>query len=306
MSFSRILRSIALCLSAMAILMGIASPKPVQAQDSEPITIAMTAAFVSEKGVGVYEEISDYLEKKTGFPVEFVSGLSYSTINSLVESGAAQIAFVCGYPYVLAHDGKENPSVKLLAAPVNAGALYKGQPKYYSYIIVNKDSPITKFEELKGKTWVYNDEISNSGYNMPRAKMVSIGETNGFFGKILKSGSHEESIRMVGAGEADASAVDSLVLDYALAEKEPYASKVKIIETLGPAGVPPVVYSASMPEEKMQKIKQALLDMKNDSEGKTILAKAYLSGFVDVTDENYDDVRNMADMAKQANFVEIK
>jgi phosphonate transport system substrate-binding protein len=283
-----------------------AGAQQARAAEDETINIAMTAAFVSEKGVGVYQEIGDYIEKKTGLQVEFVSGLSYSTINSMIESGAAQVAFVCGYPYVLSHDGKENPPTKLLAAPVNAGPQYEGEPKYYSYVIVHKDSPITKFEELKGKTWVFNDEISNSGYNMPRAKLVSIGETNGFFGKILKSGAHEESIRMVGEGKVDASAVDSLVLDYALAEKEPYASQVKIIETLGPAGAPPVVYSTKLSEEKAQKIKQALLGMKDDPEGQAILKKAYLSGFIDVTDANYDDIRGMADTAKKANFMEIK
>lgn len=274
--------------------------------DDDTINIAMTAAFVSEKGIGVYEEIGDYIEKKTGLKVEFVSGLSYATINAMIESGAAQMAFVCGYPYILSHDGKENPPTKLLAAPVNAMPQYKGEPKYYSYIIVRKDSPITKFEDLKGKTWVYNDDISNSGYNMPRAKLVSMGETEGFFGKIVKSGAHEESIRMVSAGEADASAVDSLVLDYALAEKEPYASEVKIIETLGPAGVPPVVYSSKLDEKKAQKIKQALLGMKGDTEGKAILDKAHLLEFVHVEENNYDDIRAMANSAKEAGFMEIK
>lgn len=289
----------------VAVLFYLIGIEPAKAED-ETINIAMTAAFVSEKGVGVYEEIGDYIERKTGLKVDFVSGLSYATINSMIESGAAQVAFVCGYPYVLSHDDKENPPTKLLAAPVNAMSQYKGEPKYYSYVIVHKDSPITKFEELKGKRWVYNDEISNSGYNMPRAKLVSIGETEGFFGEILKSGAHEESIRMVGAGKADASAVDSLVLDYALAEGEEYASQVKIIETLGPAGVPPVVYSSKLDEEKAQKIKQALLNMKNDPKGKAILDKAYLSEFVDVDESNYDDIRGMADSAKEAGFMEIK
>jgi phosphonate transport system substrate-binding protein len=306
MGLSKMLRPSMAHFLAWVIFCGLAFSGPVQAQDNKPITIALTAAFVSEKGVGVYEEIANFLEKKTGLQVEFVSGLSYSTINALIESGAAQIAFVCGYPYVLAHDGKENPAVGLLAAPVNVGALYKGQPKYYSYVIVKKDSPVTTFEELKGKTWAYNDEISNSGYNMPRAKMVSIGETDGFFGKVLKSGSHEESIRMVGAGEADASAVDSLVLDYALAENESYASQVKIIETLGPSGAPPIIYSTSLSEEKTQKIRQALLNMHDDPEGRAILEKAHLSGFVGVTDKDYDDIRTMADIAQQAGFMEIK
>jgi phosphonate transport system substrate-binding protein len=295
-----------LCLLVM--LMGVwPYALPAKEGDQSPvINIAMTAAFVSEKGVGVYEEIAQYLEKKTALKTQFITGLSYSTVNAMIEQGAAQIAFVCGYPYTLAHDDKEKPPIKLLAAPVNSGALYKEQPKYYSYVIVHKDSPIAKFEDLKGKTYVYNDKISNSGYNMPRAKMVSIGATQGFFGKVLHSGSHEESIRMVAEKKADASSVDSLVLDYALSHDEAFARNVKIIETLGPAGAPPVVYSSRLPEETAMKIRQALLGMKDDPEGQAILKKASLSGFIAVDDSNYDDIRGMAGKAKEAQFMEIK
>lgn len=270
------------------------------------VNIAMTAAFVSEHGIGVYDEITKYLAKKTGLSTEFVTGLSYSTVNTMIEKGAAPVAFVCGYPYVLSHDNKTNPPTRLLAAPVPEGALYKGQPKYYSYTIVSKDSPLKSWEDLKGKTYVYNDSISNSGYNMPRAKMVSMGATKGFFSKVLHSGSHEESIRMVAEGKADASSVDSLVLDYALAESEPYAKDVKIIETLGPAGIPPVVYSPILPEETVAKLRKALLDMDKDPEGQAILKKAHLARFVEVDDSNYDDIRKMADDAKKANFMELK
>lgn len=272
----------------------------------QTVYVGMTAAFVSEEGVKVYEDIVRYLGKKTGINAELVNGLSYSTINTMIEQGAVQIAFVCGYPYILSHDGKENPPTRLLAAPVNDAPLYKGEPKYYSYVIVHKDSPVSRFEELKGKTYVYNDRISNSGYNMPRAKMLAMGATDGFFEKVLHSGSHEASIRMVAEKKADASSVDSLVLDYALAEGEPYAKEVKIIETLGPAGVPPVVYSPTLPEETAQKIRQALIGMKDDPEGRAILAKAHLSEFVAVNDNNYDDIRKMYKDAQKADFMEIR
>lgn len=272
----------------------------------ETVNIAMTAAFVSEQGIGVYDDITKYIAKKTGLDTNFVTGLSYSTVNTMIEQGAAPVAFVCGYPYVLSHDDKASPPTKLLAAPVPIGALYKGQPKYYSYTIVGKDSPLKSWEDLKGKTYVYNDSISNSGYNMPRAKLVSMGATKGFFGKVLHSGSHEESIRMVADGKADASSVDSLVLDYALAQNEPYAQKVKIIDTLGPAGVPPVVYSPKLSADTAAKIKKALLDMDKDPEGQAILKKANLLKFVEVDDSNYDDIRAMDAAAKKAGFMEIK
>lgn len=183
--------------------------------NDEPINIAMTAAFVSEEGTSIYKEIANYIQNKTKLKTNFITGLSYSTVNAMVEDGAAQIAFICGYPYVLSHDYGSSTKNRILVAPVMKSKLYENKPIYYSYVIVNKDSEIQDFKELKDKVWVYNDKASNSGYNMPRAKLIEIGEMNGFFKKVLHSGSHEESIRMVANGQADASAVDSLVLDYA-------------------------------------------------------------------------------------------
>lgn len=287
----------------------LAAPHVTYAEEDQPeqgMTMAMTAAFVSEEGLGIYEKIAEYLQKKTGEDMNFLTGLSYSTVNEMTEEGAVSIAFVCGYPYVLSHDGKENPPIELLAAPVMESPLYEGKPVYYSYIIVKNDSPLQSFEELKGKRWAYNDKISNSGYNMPRAKLIEIGETNGFFGEIMQSGSHEESIRWVSEGKADASAVDSLVLDYALATGEDYAKGVKIIEKLGPAGIPPVVRSAHLSDEKAEEIKSILLHMHEDPEGKEILKQALVKQFVAVDDSLFDGVRKMHQMAVDANFMEIK
>lgn len=291
----------------LAMTMLVSLPAAAEEKALPPVIhIAMTAAFVSEKGVDIYKEITEYLAARTGFKTEFVNGLSYSTVNAMIEQGAVHMAFVCGYPYVLSHDGKAKPPAKLLVAPVHAGALYKGEPKYYSYVIVHRDSPITRFEELKGKRFAYNDKISNSGYNMPRAKLIALDATKGFFSRVLHSGSHEQSMRMVAEKKADASAVDSLVLDYALSHDEPYAKQVKIIETLGPAGIPPVIYSTTLPEETVTKLKDALLEMQNDPQGQLILKKANLKGFVTVDDRNYDDIRQMEHIAQKTGYMVIR
>lgn len=280
-----------------------ANSKPV----SQPreLRVAMTAAFVSEKGVGVYADITRYLEKKTGQKVKFVSNLSYSTVNKLIENGVIDVAFVCGLPYVLMNE-KPSSKVALLAAPVMRDKLYKEKPIYYSYVIVHKDSPVRSFKELKGKVYIYNDPISNSGYNMPRKKLIDIGETKGFFGKVLHSGAHEESIRMVATKKADASSVDSLVFDYARMTDEPYIKQVKIIEILGPAGICPVIYAKRLPAATVEKLRQALVGMEQDQEGQRILEKAYLRRFVKVDDRNYADIRAMLKASRDKNFPIIK
>lgn len=283
----------------------LAQSSKAAAAGEQPIRIAMSAAFVSESGVDVYRKIADYVAAKSGIKCEFVTGLAYETINGMLADGTVDAAFVCGLPYVIERD-KAEPTVTLLAAPIMKAERYGGKPKYFSDLIVRKDGPIQSMADLKGKVYVYNDELSNSGYNMPRHLLVEMGETKGFFGKVLRSGSHEESIRMVAEGQADASFVDSLVLDYDRAKGLGYADKVRVIQTRGPAGICPVVGATKISEERRQKVAEILIGMANDPEGRKILDEALVDRFVKVDDSNFDDIRQMKKAAEDANFREIK
>ena len=281
-------------------VLSITESKNIHAEQ-EPIKVVMSAAFVSDDGVGIYNEMFDYLARKLNRKIEFVSGFSYDTINKMLEGGMVDVGFICGLPYVMKKD-KPEPSVELLLAPVMKDKKYMGKPIYYSYLIVNKSSPYKEFNELKGKTFVYNDEISNSGYNMPRAYLIQKGETSGFFNKVLRSGSHAESIRMIAEGEADVSAVDSLVYDYDKENNPQYVNKTRIIKVLGPAGIPPVVVSVFIPVDIKNRIKKIMLAMNNDTVGKQILDKALVDRFVIVDDKNYDGIRMMMKMSVESGY----
>lgn len=270
-----------------------------------PFRIAMSAAFVSEAGIDVYSELSEYLANKTGNRIEFLTGFGYQTINEMLISGAVDMGFVCGLPYVLLHD-RETPAVDLLAAPVMQSKRYHGKPKYYSDLIVHKDSEIRSISDLEGRTYVFNEEISNSGYNMPRYRLLELGFTEGFFAKVVRSGSHEESIRMVAAGQADASFVDSLVLEFDLARQHAVAAQVRVLESIGPAGIPPVVVGRHVPARLRDELRNHLLTMHREPRGRVILERALVDRFVAVEDSNYDDIRAMKEAAEEAGFATIE
>ena len=265
------------------------------------IRIAMSAAFVSDSGIDIYNDIFHYLELKLDHKVTFISGFSYSTINAMLDSGIVDIGFICGLPYVMKHDTAE-PGIDLLVAPVMKDSKYKDSPIYYSYIIVNKDSKFKNFADLKGSRFVFNDEISNSGYNMPRAHLINMGETSGFFGEVIRSGSHEESIRMVALGKSDVSAVDSLVYDYDNLNNPEYIQHTRIIQTLGPAGIPPVVVSKKIELQLREKIRKILLGMHKTPDGKEILDRALINRFTLVDDSNYNSIREMKKQAVESGF----
>jgi len=270
-----------------------------------PLRVAVSAAFVPDAGVGLYRAITDHLSKRLGQPLELIHGPAYATIDEMLNSGAVHLAFVCGLPYVQMMESPA-PAVRLVAAPVMAGAHYGGQPKYFSYVIVREDLAARGFVDLKGLRFAYSEETSNSGYNMPRARLIELGETGGFFRETLRSGSHEESIRMVAEGKADTACVDSLVFDYMEAHGAPEINRVRVIERLGPAGIPPLVASTRLDEEMLRRVREVLLGMHEDPEGQRILAGAMIARFVAVDDSNYEDVRRMWQTARSTGFLRIR
>jgi phosphonate transport system substrate-binding protein len=259
------------------------------------------ATFLAPNMLGVYRYVADYVGQKVGARTELSVGSSFDEF----ASDAADIGFICGLPYVQLAD-LPRPPVELLAAPVLQGKRYGGKPIYYSDVIVHVESPYRAFSDLRGRSWAYNDLDSHSGYNVTRHRLVSMGATRGFFGRVVEAGSHQRSIRMVCNGEVDAAAIDALVLAVELRDHPALRARLKVIDTLGPAGIQPVVAASRLPENLKTDVKAALLSMGADPAARARLAYGFVERFVPVGDENYDDVRAMLAAAEDAGFMTLR
>jgi phosphonate transport system substrate-binding protein len=270
-----------------------------------PHRVAISAAFESEEGAPVYRELVVYLAEKTGVPYEVVTGLGYGPMVEMLKSGGVEYGFVCACPELVAGDAA-SPSVAILAGPVSKGSRYGGKPIFFSDLIVRKDSAMESLQALATRTYVYNGDLSLAGYTMPRSHLVDLGLTHGFFGKVLRSGSHQASIRMVAEGLADASYVSSLVLDHDRDKGYAHATAVRVIESLGPSPAPPVVASSRTPVAERERFQRYLVAMHQDPRGRQILDKVLLERFAVVTNQDYEPVRAMEKRAKDAGFMVIK
>jgi phosphonate transport system substrate-binding protein len=174
-----------------------------------------------------------------------------------------------------------------------AGARYQNRPIYFSDVVVRRDSPFTTFNDLRGATWAYNEVGSQSGYHITRYKLAQIGENGTFFGQTVASGAHVRSLEMVVAGEVDASAIDSTVLEDALRRSPALAQQIRLIDTLGPSPIPPWVIHKSVPAPLRQAIRQALTQLHQTSAGRAVLALGEMVRFETAVDAQYDPLRHM-------------
>jgi phosphonate transport system substrate-binding protein len=183
------------------------------------------------------------------------------------------------------------------------GERYHGRPIYFSDVIVRRDSALKSFADLRGRTWSYNDPDSQSGYGITRYHLVRMGETHGYFGKVIEAGSHQRSIRMVRDGLVDASAIDSQVLAIELRDFPELAAQLRVIDTLGPSTIQPVVAASRLPGSLKAELRAVLLEIGTDSAAKLALARGLIDHFAPMVDSDYDDIRHMLAAAEAADFM---
>lgn len=253
--------------------------------------------FLAPNLVSTYEFVAGYCGAKLGIETELVVGESLDQFGS----GELDAGFICGLPYVhLA------PHVELLAAPILQGERYGGRAIYFSDVIVRADSPFRSFEDLRGGSWAYNEPMSHSGYNVVRHHLLELGETDGFFGRVIAAGWHQTSIQWVAEGKVDASAIDTHVLAVELRNNSGLAQQLRVIDTLGPSTIQPVVSSATLDEGLKNELREALIGMADDPAAAAALNRGLIARFAPITDSDYDDIRNMVNAAERASFLRIR
>jgi len=165
------------------------------------------------------------------------------------ERNEADVGFMCA-PSLLILRAKRNPSVELIpVAPVWADERTTGRPVYFSDVVVRADANIDSFEELRGRTWAYNDDRSLSGWHSSLQRLLEVSSGPEFFSKTVASGSHLESLRLVAEGAVDAAAIDSNALIMGRMQNPGTDTELRVIESWGPWPIQPAVVRASLPEE---------------------------------------------------------
>ena len=194
----------------------------------------------------------------------------------------ADIGFLCAPAYrQLA--ARQPAAVELLAAPVFANPHAAGRPVLFSNVVIPRGSSARGFADLAGGVWAYNDVCSLSGYGSVLRKLAELGLERSFFRELRHAGSHLAGLAQVAAGVADAAAIDSNVLELALAREPALAPRIRVLETWGPFPVQPVVARATLPWELKRRVAAALLAVDGS------LAPHGVEGFAPVTDADYAD-----------------
>ena len=249
----------------------------------------------------LYKTVAEGVGRRLGIRTELQVETSYETCVEDVND----VCFVCSLAYIMFERAGIVPA-EPVAAPVLTGKRYRGEPIYYSDVVVRHDSPARRFLDLRGSSWAYNEPMSHSGYGITRCHLVEIGETDGFFGRVVESGFHEESLRMVLDREVDASAIDSQVLSVVMRDDPSMRSSLRVIESLGPSTIQPIAVSRRLSSRLRRRIRNAVIDLGRDGGERAGMQAGMVERFVGVHPSSYDDIRRMVRDCEKAGFMELR
>lgn len=267
---NRFLRML-VCLGVSLAAFSAAAQAPYRFSPVNQWDIAKTADY--------WNPIIQYVSRKSGVPLELKIGRTSADTTSYVL--AREVEFVFS---------------NHLFSPERAALGWKvfgrrNSPQTRSQIVVPADSPVTKLEDLQGKTMVFAGPEAFLGYKVTYAEILK----RGIQVKVEFGGNQNAAFSQMFAGRAQASGSNEmLVQGYAKRENKPF----RVLWTSEPYYDLALMASGKVPEKDLRAVASAFLGMHRDPEGQQILRKASESVglneeafFIPATDADYDSYR---------------
>lgn len=254
-------------------------------------------AYTPVEDPAIYKDIwapfLAHLEEVTGKDVRFFAVQSNSAEVEAMRSGRLHIGGFSTGPTPFA--------VNLAGAvPFALMGSEDGRFGYTLQVYTRKDSGIDEMTDLKGKRIAHTSPTSNSGNQAPRALFPGLGVTPDEDYEVTYSGSHDQSMLGVVAGDYDAAPVASEVVDR-MAERGLYnPDEVKIVWESKPFPTTSYAHAHNLDPKLVEKIKEAFFSF--DFEG-TALGEEFtgVSKFIPISyKEDWDVIREI----QKANGVE--
>lgn len=246
-------------------------------------------SYLAPNWFGFYQAVAEFLSRVLARDVQLVEGQSDPLDDPALLHDQLDLAFICGLPFGRYCQSAPH-QLQALVAPVMQAPRYRNQPIYFADVIVKAASGFTNLESLQGSIFCYNDRGSNSGYHLVQQRLLHGELLQPVFASAIASGSHQQSIRCVLSGQADWAAIDSTVLEQALRQSPELVQQLRVIESIGPSPMPPLVAATHLGQAVIDRIQAALLHP--DADLQAAMQRMTVQRYAAVKSADYTVVNN--------------
>lgn len=195
------------------------------------------------------------------------------------------LAMMCGLPY-----SQRKPRPQLIAAPVPSPARYQGRPVYFTDIAVRADSAFEGLEDTFGGSVGYTLEDSMSGCVAFRRYLLQFRcPGKPLFRKAVGGFVNaRQVIEALTARAIDVGPLDSYYYDLLVKNDPSFAAQVRVEATTAPAPIPPLIATADVAPPEVNRLRDALEEVRAANELKVQREMLLLAGFAAPLAKDYD------------------
>ena len=282
---------VSLCI-CIAILAGCNDKEvpPVAKQPSgKPLVIGLIPEQNIFRQMERYGPLAKYLQQRTGYHIKLEVLPRYGNIIDNFLSKGMDGAFFGSFTYTLAH---AKIGVKVIARPQNLD----GISTYHGLIFVRKDSGIKTAGDMRGKRFAFVDKATTAGYLLPLEYFHEngIADYRSYFSETYFTGTHEDAIYDVLNRKADIGAAKNTIFEMLAQADKRLGKDLVILERSPDVPENSLALRGDISDEVREKLKQALLNMHTDPEGKKVLEGFGARKFIETKEDDFEPVRRYA------------
>ncbi|MDO8738250.1 phosphate/phosphite/phosphonate ABC transporter substrate-binding protein [Candidatus Deferrimicrobium sp.] len=279
-----------LCLSLLAACSPQEPPAPAKKPTAKKLLIGLIPEQNIFKQMERYEPLAEYLHRKIGTKIKLKILPRYGNIIDNFKSSGLDGAFFGSFTYTLAH---AKVGVEVLARPM----ALDNTSTYHGLIFVRKDSRIRTARDMKGRRFAFVDKATTAGYLLPLEYFHDhgISDYNDYLKEAYFTGTHEDAVYDVLNRKADIGAAKNTVFQR-LAKADPRIMKELVVLARSP-DVPEnaLALRKDIDVSVRDRMKDALLKMHLDPDGKKVLEQFGAQMFIETRNEEYDIIVKYAE-----------
>jgi phosphonate transport system substrate-binding protein len=232
-----------------------------------------------------YTPLAAYISRKTGIRIKLNVLSRYGNIIDNFVSSSMDGAFFGSFTYTLAH---AKLGVEVLARPEDL----EGRSTYHGMIFVRKDSEIKNAANMKGKRFAFVDKATTAGYLLPLDYFSRNGikDYKSFLKEAYFAGTHEDAIYDVLNRKADIGTAKNTIYEHLAGTDSRIRKELIVLEESPEVPENGLAVRKDLDASVKKRLKEALLTMHDDPEGRKVLQKFGARRFIETTDKDYEPV----------------
>jgi len=273
------------------------STSVVQAAEKDKETFLF--ALVPERNIFEQEKkyniLCEFLCDRLSGKVDFKVLPSYEDVMEQMVDGRVQ-GGVLG-SFLAAHSMAKHGMIPLVRPE-----WLSGRSHYSSRVFKRTGTDLTQdVGSWKGKSIAMVNRHTSAGFFYPLAilKENGIADADGFFSKIVFTGSHDAPVWMVARGLTDLGAAKDSIFEETLRKRPELGEKIEVLYSGGHFPDATFMVSPKVPSALREAITNAFLDMDSTFEGKKVLNRFGANRFILSSPGDYGDVQRVV---KEAGF----